>query len=75
MTTQLNKKQEMAEILKAFSNSLETIGIMETAMYPLADTTWTAIPLTCVGKSSNWVSIKVVKVKDMAILKRNNPAL
>lgn len=53
ITTQLNRKHEIAEMLKALSRSLETTGIIETAMYPLAETTWTAIPLTWVGKSSN----------------------
>ncbi len=43
---QLNRKHEIAEILKALSNSLETTGIIATAMYPLAETTCTAIPLT-----------------------------
>jgi len=38
-------------MLKALSKSLETTGIIETAMYPLAETTCTAIPLTCVGNS------------------------
>ena len=53
ITMQLKRKQVIAEILKAFNNSLETTGIIATAIYPLAETTCTAIPLTCVGKSSN----------------------
>ena len=72
---QLKRKHEIAEILKALSSNLETTGIIDTEIYPLAETTCTAIPLTCVGKSSNWVRIKVVKVKDMAILKRKRPKL